>query len=113
MKLSIVVPCYNEEAVLPETCKRLVALLAELVASGRISPNSHVVFVDDGSRDATWSQIETLANVHGCIQGIKLSRNKGHQTALLAGLLTADGDALISVDADLQDDLNAIGMMVD
>lgn len=113
MKLSIVVPCYNEEAVLPETAKRLDAILADLVASGRVSADSHVVFVDDGSRDATWKQIEALSSTYDCIRGLKLSRNKGHQTALLAGLLNAEGDALISIDADLQDDLDAIGAMVD
>lgn len=113
MKLSVVVPCYNEEAVLPETSRRLLALLADLVARGRVSAGSRVVFVDDGSRDRTWPLIEALARDHECIEGLKLSRNRGHQTALIAGLLAVDGDAAISIDADLQDDLGAIEQMID
>lgn len=112
MKLSIVVPCYNEEAVLPETTRQLGLLLDALGASGRISPDSEVVFVDDGSRDATWSLIEAAGARDARFGGIKLSRNRGHQNALLAGVLNADGDVIISVDADLQDDLDAIERML-
>ena len=111
MKLAIVIPCYNEEAVLPETSKRLALLLSELISSGSISQDSYVLFVDDGSRDATWSIIEKLATENECFRGLKLSRNRGHQTALVAGLFAAEGDAIVSVDADLQDDLQAIEQM--
>ena len=113
MQLCIVVPCYNEEEVLEETCGRLLALLATLTATGQISPASRVCFVDDGSADRTWALIESLAGKDHRITGIKLSRNRGHQNALLAGLLTAEGDAIISVDADLQDDIDAIPRMIE
>ncbi|MDQ8022663.1 MAG: glycosyltransferase family 2 protein [Moraxellaceae bacterium] len=113
MKLSIVVPCYNEEEVLPETSRRLIELLDDLVARGKVGDDSHVVFVDDGSRDKTWSMIEDLSRQQRRIRGLKLSRNRGHQNALLCGLMNAEGDALISADADLQDDLGAIEQMVD
>ena len=113
LQLSIVLPCYNEEAVLPETAKRLVALLGELRAKNKINSQSTIWFVDDGSRDRTWQIIEELSTKHNAVRGIKLSRNRGHQNALVAGLLNADGDAIISVDADLQDDLGAIESMVE
>jgi glycosyltransferase involved in cell wall biosynthesis len=113
MKLSIVVPCYNEQEVLPETARRLRVVLAQLVASGKIEPASHVIFVDDGSKDATWSLIEDESRAHPDTRGVKLSRNRGHQNALVAGLFHATGDIVISVDADLQDDLGAIERMVD
>lgn len=111
--LSIVVPCYNEEEVLPETTRRLTALLQHLIAVGKIAPNSGAYYVDDGSRDRTWSLIEAQASANGFIRGIKLSRNCGHQNALLAGLSTVGGEVVISVDADLQDDLSAIEKMID
>jgi len=113
MQLCIVVPCYNEEEVLEETCGRLLALLTAVTATGQISPASRVCFVDDGSSDRTWALIESLAGKDPRITGIKLSRNRGHQNALLAGLLTAEGDAIISVDADLQDDIDAIPRMIE
>lgn len=113
MKLSLVVPCYNEEEALPETASRLDALLQDLVARGRIAPDSNIWLVDDGSRDRTWSIIENLARSSPRFVGVKLSRNRGHQNALLAGLLSADGDATISIDADLQDDLGVVEQMVD
>lgn len=112
-KLALVVPCYNEEEVLPETTVRLSALLDELHRAGRITGDYRVYYVDDGSRDATWRLIGELAERHPFIRGIRLSRNRGHQNALLAGLMTADADVVISVDADLQDDLSAIGEMLD
>jgi glycosyltransferase involved in cell wall biosynthesis len=111
--LTIVVPCYNEQEVLPETGARLRALLNDLVSERKIHPDSHVLFVDDGSRDRTWAIIEALASSDRAMRGIKLSRNRGHQTALIAGLFSATGEAVVSVDADLQDDLAAIGHMVD
>ncbi len=112
MRLSIVVPCYNEEAVLPETISRLGALKRELIAHQHIAPDSEIILVDDGSRDRTWLQIEQASAADPCVRGIKLSRNRGHQAALIAGLFCAEGDAVVSVDADLQDDLNAIFEMV-
>lgn len=112
MKLAIVVPCYNEEEALAFTADGLSAMLQELVDEGAISPDSAVHFVDDGSRDGTWPLIERLAAADSRIRGVKLSRNRGHQHALLAGLLSADGDALISIDADLQDDVSVIREMV-
>jgi glycosyltransferase involved in cell wall biosynthesis len=111
-RLAIVVPCYNEEAVLPETARRLLALLNALREQGAAGEGSAIHFVDDGSRDATWQVIETLAAAEPQIRGIKLSRNCGHQNALLAGLLTVPGEAVISIDADLQDDPEAIRAMV-
>ena len=111
-RLGIVVPCYNEEAVLPETARRLTALLQEMMLGEAVTADSQVVFVDDGSRDRTWELIESLAGVDPRIGGIKLSRNRGHQNALLAGLYTCDADILLSVDADLQDDIQVIPEMV-
>ncbi len=113
MNLSIVVPCYNEEEVLPETAKRLTGLLGRLQHSGKISENSKIYFVDDGSKDRTWEVIEALSETYPAVHGLKLSRNRGHQNALLGGLFTAEGDALVSIDADLQDDIDAIEEMVD
>jgi polyisoprenyl-phosphate glycosyltransferase len=111
--LALVVPCYNEEEVLPETCHRMVALLRELVDSGKIAPASRIYFIDDGSRDRTWQLIESFTGKSLPVVGIKLSRNRGHQNALLAGLFTAEGDLVVSIDADLQDDINAIRDMID
>jgi len=112
-RLSIVVPCFNEEEVLPETIRRLTALLERLVASGKLSDDSRICFVDDGSSDKTWTLIEKQSQVDSRIGGIKLSRNRGHQNALLAGLLSAPGDAIVSIDADLQDDPEVIEQMLD
>jgi glycosyltransferase involved in cell wall biosynthesis len=110
--LSLVLPCYNEEEVLPETTARLQAMLARLQASGEIAEGSAIYYVDDGSRDRTWEMIYEYAEHNADVCGIKLSRNRGHQNALLCGLLTAPGDILISLDADLQDDLEAIPQMI-
>lgn len=109
--LTIVVPCHNEEPVLPETARRLNAALDPLVTKGLIV-NPKLFFVDDGSTDNTWPAIETLAAQDPRIHGLKLSRNFGQQNAILAGLLTVPGDILISIDADLQDDVNALEEMV-
>lgn len=113
MRLGIVVPCYNEEQALTETVTRLLLLFERLADSGKIIDTSTVYLVDDGSTDGTWRLIERLARTHAAVCGIKLSRNCGHQNALLAGLLIAEGDTLVSIDADLQDDVNAIERMVD
>lgn len=113
VQLSVVVPCYNEQEVIRETASRLVTLLSRLIAAGKILETSLVHFVDDGSRDDTWAIIGELSRANPAIVGIKLSRNRGHQNALLAGLFTATGDALVSIDADLQDDINVIEKMVD
>jgi glycosyltransferase involved in cell wall biosynthesis len=112
MKLAIVLPSYNEEAVLDETASRLLALFDNLIKNDIIDISSRICFIDDGSKDRTWDIIEDLAERHEHINGIKLSRNRGHQNALLAGLFTVDGDALISIDADLQDDITVIETMV-
>ena len=113
--LYVVVPCYNEEEVLPETSKRLAAKLTALETQGRISPDSRVLFVDDGSKDRTWQLISGLHQQDPRFGGVKLSRNRGHQNALLAGLMTAKPlcDAAISMDADLQDDIDAMDRMLD
>ena len=84
--IAIVVPCYNEEKVLPETCRRLIELTDELINEGEIATDTTVYFVDDGSRDQTWALISQFAMEHRRIAGIKLSRNQGHQNALMAGL---------------------------
>ncbi|HIY91472.1 glycosyltransferase family 2 protein [Companilactobacillus sp. HBUAS56275] len=114
-KLSIVVPCYNEEEVLHETTKELTAIIQGLVTDNKISKDSKIVFVDDGSKDKTWQLISEFSKEHSSVSGVKLSRNFGHQGALLAGVTTAsnDSDAVITIDADLQDDVNAIPKMVD
>jgi glycosyltransferase involved in cell wall biosynthesis len=111
--LAIVVPCYNEQEVLNETTSRLLALMDRMQASGAISANSAIHYVDDGSRDGTWPLIVALAGKDARVKGIKLTRNRGHQNALLAGLMTVPGDAIVSIDADLQDDVNVIEKMVE
>ncbi len=115
MKLYLVVPCYNEEEVLGETSARLKEKMEALIQAERISRESRVLFVDDGSKDATWEIIRDLHASDPLFLGVKLSRNRGHQNALLAGLSVAQKhcDAAISLDADLQDDINAIDDMVD
>lgn len=114
-RLFLVVPCYNEEEVLGETSRRLGAKMSELIEAGTVSGDSKIVFVDDGSRDGTWGMIEDLSSGGGLFAGIKLSRNRGHQRALLAGLMTVKdkADMVISIDADLQDDIGAIDKMVE
>jgi len=110
--VAVVIPCYNEENVLPETRRRILGLIEDLIDREKISERSTVYFVDDGSRDQTWALIEQFASDDRHVSGIKLSRNRGHQNALLAGLFTAIGDAIISIDADLQDDIGAIEEMI-
>jgi len=110
-RLTIVVPCLDEEMVLPETAARLLRVLDGLSRDALILEGC-LYFVDDGSSDDTWGAIELLASQDARIHGLKLSRNFGQESAILAGLLTAPGDALISMDADLQDDVNAVEGMV-
>jgi glycosyltransferase involved in cell wall biosynthesis len=114
-KLYIVVPCYNEEKVLHETSKRLEIKINELIKQKEISKDSKVMFVDDGSKDKTWEIIKSLNEKGNLFVGVKLSRNRGHQNALLAGLMTAkeSADIVISMDADLQDDINAIDKFIE
>ena len=113
--LYIVVPCYNEEEVLRETAKRLKEKLNGLIKEGKIANNSRITFVNDGSKDKTWDIISELHNEDKIFSGVNLSRNRGHQNALLAGLMTVKdyADMVISMDADLQDDINAVDGMVD
>lgn len=113
--LFVVVPCYNETEVLPETSKRLKAKLCSLAERGIISEKSRILFVNDGSKDGTWELIEKLHSEDKIFSGIDLSRNRGHQNALLAGLMTAKehADVTVSMDADLQDDINAIDAMLE
>ena len=113
--LYLVIPCYNEEEVLPETSKRLTAKLGAMIEMRFISQDSKIVFVNDGSKDRTWQLIRQYHEENPMIQGINLSRNKGHQNALLAGLMTVKEycDMAISMDADLQDDVDAIDQFVE
>ncbi len=113
--LYIVVPCYNEEEVLPETSRRLRDKLTALIGAGKISERSRVLFVNDGSKDRTWELISGLHAADSLFSGVDLTRNRGHQNALLAGLMTAKDrcDMAISMDADLQDDVDAVDGMVD
>lgn len=113
--LYIVIPCYNEEEMLPITYKTLKAKVESLIKSKKIKDTSRIVFVNDGSKDKTWDIIENLHQKDKLICGINLSRNRGHQNALLGGLLTVknDCDMAISMDADLQDDINVIDKFIE
>ena len=113
--LYIVVPCYNEEEVLPETARRLKAKLEGLMDASRISRESRILFVNDGSKDKTWAMIAALHAEDKLFSGVNLTRNRGHQNALLAGLMTAKerSGMVISMDADLQDDIDAVDAMVE
>ena len=113
--LSIIVPCYNEEEMLPITFESLRNKLAELIEKGKISPESFLLFVDDGSKDKTWELIENENKIHKEVRGLKLAGNVGHQFALTAGLIFAKDicDISISIDADLQDDIEVLEEMVD
>lgn len=113
-KLCLVIPCYKEEEVLPETAKRLQQKIEKLIKNQKISPDSKIVFVNDGSTDRTWEIVQRLHKQNSLFEGINLSRNRGHQNALLAGLMTVKdhADVTISMDADLQDDINAIDEML-
>lgn len=113
--LYLVIPCYNEEEVLPITKKALKEKMKNLIKEGKISKDSKVMFVNDGSKDKTWELIEEYHQEDPLFVGVKLSRNKGHQNALLAGLMTAKkyADITISMDADLQDDIGVIDKMIE
>lgn len=113
--LTIVVPCYNEQEVLPETVQELGQILKQLMGSKKVSTSSKILFVNDGSKDKTWNLISKYTKEFSYVTGIKFSRNYGHQNALLAGMSTCVdySDMIITIDADLQDDVNAIPEMVD
>ena len=115
MKLAIVSPCYNEEAVMHNSAMRLSALLEDLISRAKISENSFILYINDGSHDRTWQIIEELFANNKFVCGINLSANVGHQNAIMAGMMTAKdmSDAVITIDADLQDDLSAIEQMID
>jgi glycosyltransferase involved in cell wall biosynthesis len=116
LKIAIVAPCYNEADVLPLSIPRLMAVIDDLISVHNCAPDSYMVFVDDGSKDKTWDLISAATTQYpGRVRGIRLSKNAGHQYALMAGLSYATGscDAAISIDADLQDDLAALPRMVD
>ena len=113
--LYIVIPCYNEQEVLPVTSGMFLEKINSLIEKGRVAPESRVVFVNDGSKDNTWNIIQELAKSDEHFEGICLSRNRGHQNALLGGLMTVKDrcDITISIDCDGQDDINAMDAMVD
>ena len=113
--LYILAPCYNESEVLPLSSKIFRDKLNQLIKDGKVSPDSRVAFVDDGSKDTTWNIIEALHEHDPIFVGVKLSRNRGHQNALLGGMATVvkDCDMIVTIDADVQDDVNAIDRMVD
>ena len=113
--LYIVIPCYNEEAVLPLTSGMFLKKIKDLAAAGKISDKSRILFVNDGSKDKTWDIIRSLAEADEHYRGVCLSRNRGHQNALLAGLMTSKdlADVTISIDCDGQDDINAMDAMID
>ncbi len=110
--IGLVVPCYNEQAILPSSARRLRSKLAQLVDDGLAAQGSRIYLVDDGSDDGTWRLITELVSGDPAFAGIRLARNYGHQYALYAGLMEAEGDALISLDADLQDDIDVIDAML-
>ena len=113
--LYVVIPCYNEEEVLPETTKRMKEKMTKLIKDKKVSSKSKVMYVNDGSKDKTWEMIKEINTKQPLFTGVTLSRNRGHQNALLAGLMTAKdyADVVISMDADLQDDINAIDEMIE
>ena len=113
--LYLVIPCYNEEAVLPETTKRLTEKMHTMIRAEQVDPESRILYVDDGSKDKTWAIISEYAEAIPYVDGVKLAHNRGHQNALLAGLMTAMPlcDCAISMDADLQDDVDACDAMIE
>ncbi len=114
-RLALVVPCYNEEAVMKISSEALRGVLQDLIEKQKIAEDSFVLFVDDGSKDKTWELIEEEHRLHSNVKGLKLAGNVGHQFALTAGLITAKdhSDVTVSIDADLQDDVNVIEEMID
>ena len=113
MILTLVVPCFNEEEVIVEATLQFTNLLQKMITSGKISNKSRISYVDDGSKDSTWNMINNLSQSNELVVGIKLSKNRGHQNAVLAGMMSVIGDAIVTIDADLQDDINVIEKMVD
>lgn len=115
VKLYLAIPCYNEEEVLFDTTEKLTNKFDLLIADGKITHDSKIVYIDDGSKDKTWEIISDLYKTNKYVNGIKMSRNRGHQNALLGGLMTIkdDCDCVISIDADLQDDINAFDKMLE
>lgn len=115
IKLGFVLPCYNEEEVLPSSIARLTSLLDELVGKGKLSPDSFLFLVNDGSRDRTWQLISRFFRENRYVRGMNLAANVGHQNAIMAGMMTVKDrcDAVITIDADLQDDLSAVEKMID
>jgi glycosyltransferase involved in cell wall biosynthesis len=115
MKLIIVVPCYNEEMVIIETNNQLQIVVNKLINENKVTAESSILYIDDGSKDNTWNLINSLRKDFDNVKGLKLSKNVGHQNALLAGLLTAktNNDIIVSIDADLQDDVNVIFQMIE
>ena len=115
VKLYLAIPCYNEEEVLFDTTEKLTNKFDRLIADGKITHDSKIVYIDDGSKDKTWEIISDLYKTNKYVNGIKMSRNRGHQNALLGGLMTIkdDCDCVISIDADLQDDINAFDKMLE
>lgn len=113
--LYLAVPCYNEQEILNDTTQKLIHKMQTLIDSGKISADSRIMYIDDGSKDSTWEIIESLHNEHELVIGLKMSRNRGHQNALYGGLMVAKkyADAVISIDADLQDDIDAIDKMLE
>jgi len=112
MKLAIIIPCYNEEEILPKSINELNSLLKSMIDKDLCNSSSRLLFVDDGSKDKTWQIIEETSKKDELVEGIKLSRNYGHQNALIAGLSSIEADAYVTIDADLQDDANAIKDMI-
>ena len=115
IQLAIISPCYNEEEVLDNSAQRLDALFDELIAKNKISANSFVLFVNDGSKDRTWEKIKALHELNPRFKGLNLAHNVGHQNAIMAGMMQAKdmADAIVTIDADLQDDINCIEKMID
>lgn len=113
MILTLVVPCYNEEEVIVEATIQLTRLFKKMISAGKISNQSRIAYVDDGSKDKTWPMINSICQFNKLVYGIKLSKNRGHQNAVLAGMMSVSGDAIITIDADLQDDINVIEKMVE
>jgi glycosyltransferase involved in cell wall biosynthesis len=115
IRLATVSPCYNEEEVLDSSAERLTELFQKMIAAGKITSDSKMVFVNDGSTDHTWDIINRLHDSNSLVRGIDLAHNSGHQNAIMAGMMTAKewADAVITIDADLQDDLDALEKMVD
>ena len=111
--LAVVIPCYNEEEMLPKTLATMLSLRDSMITKGKINQDSKIYLVDDGSKDKTWKILAEEAANNSALVAIKLSRNKGHQNALYAGLCTTTEDITVSIDADLQDDPQNIEAMVD